>query len=69
MALAVVWRVTPSASTEWVIRTSRWKTFRSLESRGVGASRVEKVLAFGMCLGNQGRAESERKVSDQAASA
>jgi hypothetical protein len=52
LALAVVWRVAPSASTEWVARTSRWKMFRSLESRGVGASRVERVLAVGMRLGN-----------------
>lgn len=43
--LSVVWRVVLSASDERITRIGRRKAFRNLGSRGVGAPRVERVLA------------------------
>jgi hypothetical protein len=50
---AVVWEVASSASEKRPTRIHGWKTFPSLGSRGVGASRVERALAFRAVLGNQ----------------
>jgi len=57
----VVWRAASSASDKQITRIGRWKAFRSLGSRGVGAPRVEEALAV---RANSGQPATDWRVKE-----